>query len=469
MGRRHLATRLLATSCCLGVAWGVVAHETSQLPEGAAAAEGLTVHGVRANGELTAEELVVRSRDRLLRRRVRVVHDQRVVLETSLAELGATVETKHLVEAVRATGRSGNAARRLAEARRARAHELAAHLEVALPLEALVERLATTKEELDERPRAARLDFKREEARPHQEGRLVDVDATLAAILDAAHDTTDASMEVPLVLAAVVPTATSARVAAIDRSAVLARFETRYGAAGSEAGRATNVARAAEGIDGAALFPGEVVSFNDLVGPRSTDNGFEQAGEIYKGEMRLGVGGGTCQVASTLHAAAFFGGLDVVTRSPHSRPSAYIRMGLDATVVYPDVDLRLRNPYDFPLIVRAEARAGVLTVELLGRERRVEVALDTVTVGERRFGRKVERAGFLPPGKIVRKQGGRRGVVLEKRRTLRYFDGHSLVETTRDVYPPTTEIYLLGPEADEATLPPLDEPSEPASAELTSR
>ncbi len=68
------------------------------------------------------------------------------------------------------------------------------------------------------------------------------------------------------------------------------------------------------------------------------DNGFAKAFEIFKGEYTEGIGGGTCQVASTFHAIAFFGGLEIVQRLPHSRPSAYIPAGLDATVVYPTVD-----------------------------------------------------------------------------------------------------------------------------------
>ena len=88
-------------------------------------------------------------------------------------------------------------------------------------------------------------------------------------------------------------------------------------------------------------------------GARSEENGFHKAGEIFKGEMIEGVGGGTCQIASTLHAVAFFSGLDIIERLPHSRASAYIRPGLDATVVYPAVDLKLKNPFEFPVVIHA--------------------------------------------------------------------------------------------------------------------
>ena len=82
-----------------------------------------------------------------------------------------------------------------------------------------------------------------------------------------------------------------------------------------------------------------------------------------------GLAGGTCQISGTLHGAAFFAGLEVVERSPHSRPSWYIKLGLDATVVYPTTDLKLRNPYDFPVDVHAIIDKGTLVFELRGRGR----------------------------------------------------------------------------------------------------
>jgi vancomycin resistance protein YoaR len=255
-------------------------------------------------------------------------------------------------------------------------------------------------------------------------------------------------------------------VAAIDVHEVVAKFETRFGYLGGQAGRAQNVTRAASGMNGVVLMPGEVVSFNENVGARSLENGFAHAPEIYKGEMREGIGGGTCQVASTLHAAAFMGGIDIVERINHSRPSGYIRMGLDATVVYPTVDLKLRNPYDFPVVVRASTGRGLLVFELRGRERPVTVELTTATLGVESFKRKIEEDPILPEGKIVLKQKGIRGYRIKKFRAIHPKDGEDRVEVTTDVYPPTFEIYRVAPGTDvETALPPLPSlPSLPSGA-----
>src|SRR5690606_221451 len=99
------------------------------------------------------------------------------------------------------------------------------------------------------------------------------------------------------------------------------------------------------------------------------DRGFGWAPVILDGELEPGVGGGICQVASTLHAAAVHALLEVVERRSHSRPSGYVSLGLDATVIYGEQDLVIKNPYPAPLIVHAFLPTPTkLRIELLGRD-----------------------------------------------------------------------------------------------------
>jgi vancomycin resistance protein YoaR len=332
-------------------------------------------------------------------------------------------------------------------------------LRVRVPVERTAELLARFKDEHDTAPRSARLDVERRIATPHALGRYVDVYATAEALERAANAPSEGDAVVVASLAPP-PRATSEAVLAIRTDRVLARYETRFGTVGKQAGRARNVARAAAGMDGVVLMPGEVVSFNENVGPRVEDNGFTLAPEIYKGEMREGVGGGTCQVAGTLHAAAFFGGLEIVERASHSRPSGYIPMGLDATVVYPYVDLKLRNPFEFPVVVRARVGDGVLAFELVGRDRPAEVELATEVLGTAAYKRKVEETARVAPGSFRLKQKGIRGTTLRKIRRLKLREGSERVETSVDVYPPTFEIYEIAPGDDPAAVlpPPPEDP-----------
>jgi hypothetical protein len=211
------------------------------------------------------------------------------------------------------------------------------------------------------------------------------------------------------------------------------------------------------------LLPHELFSFNALVGPRTVENGFSKGWEIFKGEMVEGIGGGTCQVASTFHAAAFLAGLDIIERLPHSRPSAYITMGLDATVVYPVVDLKIRNPYDFPVVVHSHVEGGSVEFELRGHEQPAKVVFGRQVLAVRPFTRKVEEMPGLPANRIIRKQHGIRGYKILRTRTIAYRDGSAHNESNVDVYPPTVEMYLVAPGTDvDAVLPPLAEPADGA-------
>jgi hypothetical protein len=242
----------------------------------------------------------------------------------------------------------------------------------------------------------------------------------------------------------------------------LARFQTWFSRKGDQETRAKNIDTATARLDGVVLLPGELFSFNAAVGPRTETNGFSKGWEIFKGEMVEGVGGGTCQVASTLHAAALLAGFDIIERLPHSRPSAYITMGLDATVVYPIVDLKLRNPFDFPVVVHAWVDGGMVAFELFGKERPARVTFAREVLATRPFTRKVDEKPGIPWDRAVRKQHGIRGFKVQRIRTLAYRDGSTRRESNIDFYPPTAELYLVAPGADpEALLPPFVEPPDP--------
>ncbi|MFH1529295.1 MAG: VanW family protein [Pseudomonadota bacterium] len=127
----------------------------------------------------------------------------------------------------------------------------------------------------------------------------------------------------------------------------LGRCHTRY--SWWNGARSHNLEKAARAIDGVVLRPGETFSFNRRVGERTEATGYREAKVIAHYGYADGVGGGICQVASTLYGAALFAGLEEVERSPHRFRVAYTRLGLDATVDYDKKDLKLRNPFPFPV------------------------------------------------------------------------------------------------------------------------
>jgi vancomycin resistance protein YoaR len=439
----------------LGCTAGAIAFAAAEtLPRGEALARGVRIGGEPVSRGEDAHGAAARAAQRVLERRVVLTFGGETLIEATAADLGASVDVDAIARAAHAIGRRGGLFAQIDDVLQSRRGAVDIPVRVSLPVDRLAARLERWKDERDTPPTAARLDVATHTATKHAPGRYLDVYAAAEAAARALDRQADGPVEIPAF--EVLPSASSEVVAAIDVSTVVSRFETRFGYTGDQEGRAQNIHRAAEQIDGVVLMPGEVVSFNANVGPRSVENGFAEAPEIYKGELRPGIGGGTCQVAGTLHAAAFFAGIDIVERANHSRPSGYIRMGLDATVVYPTVDLKLKNPYAFPIVVHASIDKGTLAFELLGTKRPATVSLDTATVGTADYKRKIEETSALAEGAVRLKQRGIRGYSIKKTRTIHLADGRERVEVTTDTYPPTFEIYQVGPGTDvESALPPL--------------
>jgi vancomycin resistance protein YoaR len=440
----------LGAAASAAVAGGAAAHffpDTGAVP-------GLRIDGVTlAPGERIGAHLADRARE-LERRKIRVrIAGTPHTIERTLGELGVRLEVTDIERRARAVGRRGHLAVRLDELRRARRGQIDVPLSVHVDAERLARLLLPLKEETDQAPTPARFRLETRAIVPHTPAHYLDLDGTIAALARAALAPTS-ELEAPR--RALAPRVDSALLSSTSIDVVLARWETHFA---PDPNRGTNIAVAAERIDGIVLAPGELVSFNDLVGARTRDNGFRPAPEIYKGEMVQGIGGGTCQVSSTLHAAAFSAGLDVVERTPHSRPSAYIGLGLDSTVSWPSLDLKLRNPWPFPVVVHARVERGKLGIELLGREKPATVTLQRDTLAVIGFERKVTESGYVEPGQVVHKQKGIRGYRIKKTRTIALLDGSRRVETSIDHYPPTPEHLVVSPGTDEASLPPLESAS----------
>ncbi len=430
---------------------------------------GLAVDGVVIPPGVSVQAFVAARADARLHRRVRLtLAGQDVTLlgtgfdapdhTVSLGEFGVTVDIAHVVQRVLLQRESGTWFERADRARRAARGEIDAPLEprvneaVARPI---VERI---KEWTDRSPVSARLDLDRHEIVGEKPGLYVDADGALAAIARAAEDEgPDADVrEIAIPTRSFPPHVSRAFVEKVDVGVVLAEYATGFSRAGDQARRGKNIDVAASKLDGLVLAPGELVSFNAIVGERSEDNGFQKSWEIFKGEMVEGVGGGTCQVASTFYAAVFFGGLDITERLPHSRPSAYIPMGLDATVVYPIVDLKVRNPYDFSVVVHAKVTGNQLKIQLLGARKPAQVGFLRELLAAYAYPRKVSfepRLRFSE--RVVLKQHGIRGYKIRRTRTLQFKDGKHKREQNTDLYPATAEIYEVPPDFDVSFLPPL--------------
>lgn len=220
--------------------------------------------------------------------------------------------------------------------------------------------------------------------------------------------------------------------------------ETTYRVGGAAAGRAHNIDLAAAAIDGAVLQPGGELSFNDRVGERSHARGFATAKELANRRVVDGVGGGVCQVAATLHAAAFLSGLSLTDYKPHSRPVQYIDLGLDTMVTWPAQDMRIANSYPFAIRIRMQtSRDGVLRVRLEGSGKAHPVEWNTTIVQRSKPGVQEISDDSLRSGERVMVQSPIDGLLVRRVRTV-FLPSGPRSEESMLRYPPTDRIVAVG-------------------------
>lgn len=142
---------------------------------------------------------------------------------------------------------------------------------------------------------------------------------------------------------------------------VIGTYTTYYNA---KIARATNVATAASRINGVVVGKGESFSFSATILPRTAANGYVTAPIFLNKKHAMGIGGGVCQVSSTLYAAMLTAGLPATERHPHSLAVDYIPAGWDATIAGNTKDLKFVNTFDYPIMISASANNGTLTVSI---------------------------------------------------------------------------------------------------------
>jgi hypothetical protein len=172
-------------------------------------------------------------------------------------------------------------------------------------------------------------------------------------------------IEIPLTLS--FPEVTAADLESLLFRDVLGERTTYF--PNSNDNRINNLMLASSKINNYILYPGEVFSYNDVVGERTEAAGFLPAGAYSSGEVVEEIGGGVCQVSSTLYCAMLYGyKLTTVERSPHYFPSDYIEKGYDATVSWPSPHFKFRNDTDYPvkIVANCDAENRALTVQILG-------------------------------------------------------------------------------------------------------
>jgi vancomycin resistance protein YoaR len=209
------------------------------------------------------------------------------------------------------------------------------------------------------KPRDAsfRVDGKRVRVVKARDGTTLDAAAAEQAILGAAVG--PGLREAPLALAPLEPKLTTAEAKALGIRRQVSTFTTEMGASSSN--RIWNVHLMARYIDGTIIKPGQVFSFNKVVGPRTPERGFVEGQMIFGSLLLPAIGGGVCQTATTLFNSAFELGLPVLERHNHSWYISHYPIGRDATVSWGGPDLKFRNNLDHAILIKTSYTDSTLT------------------------------------------------------------------------------------------------------------
>ena len=325
--------------------------------------------------------------------------------------------------------------------------------------------LAALAAQIDRRPRDARLQFNPDTGAvtvlaPSLAGRALDVEASQAELQAAV---ASGATEAQLAVNSVAPAVDMNRVAEMGIRELVASGTTYF--AGSSASRVRNVEVAAEQFEGVVIPPGGVFSFNEIVRDVSSANGFEDSLVIWGDRTAVGVGGGVCQVSTTVFRAAYEGGFPLVERYNHGYVvDWYGEPGMDATIFTPTVDFKFRNDTNAYLLIDpvVDSANGVVTFNFYGtRPDR------TVTVGKPQITDvvKPEPAVYtvdesLATGQTKQVEWEKEGMSVTVTRTI-VENGTTRTDTLESEYQPWQAVYLVGP----GTLAPTPTPGAAESGE----
>ena len=144
----------------------------------------------------------------------------------------------------------------------------------------------------------------------------------------------------------------------------ISKYSTKYDV--SNTNRSQNLKLASDKINGTVLMPGEEFSYNQVVGKRTVEAGYKNAKIYSNGQVVDGLGGGICQISSTLYNAVLLADLEITERRNHYFKTSYVPAGRDATVVWGSIDFKFKNTRSYPIKIEAKVSSGIAEFKIFG-------------------------------------------------------------------------------------------------------
>ncbi len=302
---------------------------------------------------------------------------------------------------------------------------------------------------------------------PEVVGTTVDIEATKNSLNEALNGEGTDGIAIAATVTEKEPEITAEDLASIKD--VLGTFSTDFSSSG--ASRSTNLAVGASKINGHVLMPGQVLSGYECMQPFTVENGYRTATAYENGRSVDSIGGGVCQISTTLYNASLLAELDIVQRQNHSMTIGYVKPSMDAAIAGTYKDLKISNPYDTPVYVEGYTSGKTLTFTIYGKETRPAnrtIKFESQTLQRIDPGEPVEQVdNTLMPGQRVKVQSSHTGLRSQLYKCV-YMDGELKERTllNADTYNASKAIYRVGPAAPAVApveeTPAAPEPTQPA-------
>lgn len=198
----------------------------------------------------------------------------------------------------------------------------------------------------------------------HKNGEKLDKEKLKTDLVSNINDEISSDITEKVVMKTVKPRITEDKIQGINK--IIGSYSSHYGSISSPQ-RANNIVLATSTINGKILMPGDVFSFNEIVGPRTPESGYQAAPVIIGNKVEDGLGGGVCQVSSTLFNAISSCNLESIERSHHTKPVHYVPEGMDATVDYGNIDYKFKNNLQSPVYIQAYTSNGDVVFNIYSR------------------------------------------------------------------------------------------------------
>lgn len=277
-------------------------------------------------------------------------------------------------------GREGNFINRLMAVYRLRGKNVNISLASQLDRKKLKSLLEDIKNEIDQKEVNASAIFKNGKVTFNKEvvGKNIDVDKNLDLIENVLIEKKFSPIE--LMVDNIYPRVRYNEISHIEK--VISTFSTSFNS--QKIDRSFNIKLACEKINNITLLPGDVFSMDKALGPRSISNGYKNAPVIIKGKYLEGIGGGVCQVTTTLYVAVLKSKLEVIERKPHSMPLGYVQPGQDATISEGYIDFKFKNSKEYPVLVSAQVSGNTILIKIVGKQEEIiqNVRLKSLVVKE---------------------------------------------------------------------------------------